>query len=431
MGDPPGPVSRNPLACSNPLAPIYVCVFLFSAGEAMLHVLVPPYLAIELGVGPGVVGAVLGVFAVAALVARLPVGAIYTSRRARKLLLLGGGLSALAFAVVPLVRGVYWFGALMAVDGLGWSIATTAQLAALAAARPPGLSTAWAMGWYSGFIGLGHTVAGATAGFLADTFGFTPSFFALAAVVAVATFVIVAALGRLDPSGAGNATAAKRPRVRLRETLGHVAEMPAVVWAGVLIMIYINLVNGVFNSFHPLLVLPAGLSLTQIGVLNTCRAWGSSTVRLGSGLVFSRTDGRWMTTPLLLLGAASLFLLPAVRSSFPLQVPLFLAVGVSRGLLRVTGSAEAFDGVGEDERKHGMTAALLHAGLDFGKLIGPLTGGVLGEAFGLAAMFRLIPVLLLAAYLPLDLAARRSIAARRANSSEGRPSATKNPSEAN
>jgi hypothetical protein len=414
MTDPDGSgprVSRNPLSRSNPLAPIYVCVFLFSAGEAMLHVLVPPYLAVELEAGPAVIGTVLALFALAALAARIPTGAVYTASRARMLLAVGGGISAAAFAVVPLVQGVVPFGALMAIDGFGWSVATTAQMAALIAARPPGVSTAWAMGWYSGFNGLGHAVAGATAGFMADTIGFTPSFLILAAVPAVAAAVMVAALRRAEvgmlPQGE------RHTPVRLREAWRHLAGMPAIVWAGVLIMVYINFVSGIMNSFHPLLALGAGLSLTQIGVLQTCRASGSSTVRLGSGVIFSRTDGKWLTLPLLLAGAAALFFLPAVRGSFLLQIPLFIAAGVSRGLLRVTGSAEAFDGVGdEDDRRHGMTAALLHGGLDLGKLIAPLVGGFLAEAFGLATMFRVVPLVLLAVYLPLDLAARRSMRRR-------------------
>ena len=88
-----------------------------------------------------------------------------------------------------------------------------------------------------------------------------------------------------------------------------------------------------------------------------------------------------------------------------------LAMGVSRGLLRVTGSTEAFDGV-DDERSQGMVAALLFAGLDLGKLIGPLAAGFTAEAFGLAAMFRILPVTLLALYLPLELMARRGLAGR-------------------
>lgn len=408
--------SRNPFSRKNPLAPVYVCVFLFSAGEHMLHVLVPPYLGLELGASPGVVGAVLATFAVTSLVARFPTGAVYTVARARTLLVVGGLLSAGAFALVPIADGPLQVGALLGIDGFGWAMATTSQLALLVAARPDGLGTASAMGWYAGFNGLGNAVAGVIGGFLADRFGFTPSFFVLAALPAVATAVMVLAmpwerLRRPETS--------ERTQTHLHQSWGHLKSMSAVVWAGVMVMIYINLISAVANGFHPLLALGAGLSLTQIGFLASCRSWGSSTVRLGSGVIFARTDGKWLTTPLLLLMAASLFFIPSVASSFLLQIPLFVAMGISRGLLRVTGSTEAFEGA-DDERRHGMVAALLFAGLDLGKLIGPLVAGFTAEVFGLATMFRIVPVMLLVLYLPIDIVARRSVAA-------GRPSGRARP----
>lgn len=86
-------------------------------------------------------------------------------------------------------------------------------------------------------------------------------------------------------------------------------------------------------------------------------------------------------------------------------MPLFLAGGVSRGLLRVTGTAEAFDAVGDSE--HGMTSAVLHAGLDLGKLSAPAVGGAVAEVVGLGAMFVLLPAALLFCYAWLRLVARR------------------------
>lgn len=410
MADPVQRSSRNPLSRSNPLAPAYLCVFLFSAGEHMVHVLIPPYLDIELDATPAIVGAVLAVFAVASLVARFPTGAVYTVARARRLLVVGGVLSAGAFAVLPFVGGPLAVAGLMAIDGFGWAMATTSQLAVLVAARPEGLSTASAMGWYSGFNGLGNFAAGVSAGFLADQLGFVPSLLILAAMPGIATAVMVLAMpwDRLRRD-AGDVAPRRRPSVR--GLVGHLRRLSAVAWAGAMVMVYINFVSAIANGFQPLLGLAAGLSLTEIGILASCRSWGSSTVRLGSGFIFARTDGKWLTTPLTLLSAASLFLIPSVASSFLLQIPLFLAMGVSRGLLRVTGSTEAFDAA-DDERSQGMVAALLFAGLDLDKLLGPLSAGFTAEAFGLATMFRIVPVVLLLVYLPLEFVARRSLARR-------------------
>jgi predicted MFS family arabinose efflux permease len=118
------------------LAPVYLSVFLFVAGNSALSVLVPVYLSQEAHLGVATIGAVVGVFGFASLAARLPVGLAYSVSRAFSFLLAGGALSAAAFALAPFVRDPVAFGALMAVNGLGWSIATTAQLALLVA-RPP------------------------------------------------------------------------------------------------------------------------------------------------------------------------------------------------------------------------------------------------------------------------------------------------------
>jgi predicted MFS family arabinose efflux permease len=409
MAESPRGASRNPLSRSNPLAPAYLCVFLFSAGEHMVHVLIPPYLDLELDATPGVVGAVLAVFAVTSLIARFPTGAIFTVDRARGMLVIGGALSAAAFALIPVVGGPMGVGILMGIDGFGWSLATTSQLAVLVAARPEGISVASAMGWYAGFNGLGNFAAGVSAGLLADRLGFIPSLLILAAMPAIATAVMALAMpwSRLRRAHVNAGTG----RASLRGMWGHLRTLSVVAWAGAMVMVYINFVSAIANGFQPLLGLAAGLSLTEIGILASCRSWGSSTVRLGSGFIFARTDGRWLTTPLTLLSAASLFLIPSVASSFALQVPLFLAMGVSRGLLRVTGSTEAFEAV-DDERSQGMVSALLFAGLDLGKLVGPLLAGFTAEAVGLAAMFRIMPVALLIVYLPLELLAHRSLAHR-------------------
>ncbi len=396
---------RNPLARGNPLAPLLISTFLFMGAEGALHVLVPPFLSLELGLGPAAIGALVGVFGAASLAARLPSGMAYTVARAKRLLLAGGAVSTLAFLLLPLAPNAASVGALMALDGLGWSVATTTQMALVVAAKPDGFSTASAMGWYAGFTGLGNASAGIGGGLLAELVGLRWSFVVLAGVLAVGTAVMVRAVPRSEaPVDRGRRGAGPG----LRAALGSFRAMPVVVWAAVLVMFYINLVNAIANTFHPLLALSAGLSLWQIGFLASCRGWTSSASRLTSGALFQRVSASGLTTPLVLAASIALFLIPPLRTSFALQIPLFLTMGLSRGLLRVTASVSAFEVVGEDERQHGLTSAVLHGGLDAGKIAGPVLGGLVAHAIGLAAMFQVIPVVIVAIYLALLLGARRS-----------------------
>jgi predicted MFS family arabinose efflux permease len=383
------------------LAPVYLSVFLFVAGSAMLQVLVPVYLARDAGLGPAAIGVVVGAFSIAALAARLPVGFAYSAARGRAFVLAGGALSAAAFAALPFVRSAGGLGALMAVNGLGWSIATTAQLALLVARPPAGISTAAAMGWFSGATGLGN-VAAVLGGVSADHIGLRATFFALAATPLLAALLMVRRVSGLA------AAAAKSP-APTRAPLRALARMPLAVWAGVLVMFFINGLNSITNTFHPVLALGAGLTLTQIAALSSIRSWASSSSRFGSGPLFQRFDAAGLTLPLVVVGTIATALIPSVIASFALQVPLFALAGVSRGLLRVTGSADAFDSLGEDHARHGLTSALLYGGLDLGKIVAPIVGGVVADAWGIATMLRVVPLGFLVLYLALAVPARRAV----------------------
>lgn len=424
----------NPFSRNNALAASYLCVFLYSSGEAALHVLVPPYLSDGLGYGPGLIGVLLAVFAVSSLVLRLPVGASYSASRVGPMLLAGGVLSAGAFALVPLTHSALLFGVLMAMDGIGWAMATTTQLTVLVESRPARTTIASAMGWYSGFTGLGHAVGGVSAGAIADGVGYAAGFWVLAGMPALATVVMLrslpaqlaAAHARRGPSegeqggsedaadadsegekveGDGASTRVRRGGVVA--TLRAARALPLAVFAGAMIMFFINVQSALFSTFHPVLALGAGLTLTQIGILASCRSLASSVTRMGLGVLLARSNGAWLTTPMFVLGGSTLFLLPIVRAEFWLQVVLFLAAGLSRGVLRVTGAAMAFEGVhGGAEKEQGLVAAFLHMGLDLGKVAGPPLGGAIAELVSVPAMFQVSAVVLLATYLGFRVAAR-------------------------
>jgi MFS transporter, DHA1 family, multidrug resistance protein len=397
------------------LAPVYISVFLFVAGNAALSVLIPVYLSQRVHLDVATIGALVGVFGAASLVARLPVGLAYSVERGRVFLLVGGALTAAAFAGAPFVSDPLLFGVLMALNGLGWSMATTAQLALLVA-RPPGeVSTAAAMGWFSGATGLGNMVGGVLGGVTADLIGLRPTFFLLAVTPLLGALLMTRSVGASTAIVRG-----PRQRVRVGSAWRLLLSMPVAVWAGVLVMFFINGLNAVTNTFHPVLAIGAGLSLTQIGALSSIRSWASSSSRFGSGPLFERFDPAGLTLPLVIVGTIATCLIPSVIASFLIQIPLFAFAGLSRGLLRVTGSADAFDAVGADDRRHGLVSALLYGGLDLGKIVLPVVGGAVAGVWSIATMFRVVPLALLLLYLALALPARRAIqadGARRATSS--------------
>jgi hypothetical protein len=386
------------------LAPVYLSVFFFIAGSSALSVLIPVYLSRRAGFGPAAIGAIVGVYAIASLAARLPVGMLYSASRGVPLLVVGGALSAAAFALTPLFHSALALGGLMALNGLGWSIASTAQLALLVARPPQGVSTAAAMGWFSGATGRGNAAAGILGGGCADLIGLRPTFFVLAATPLVGALLM--ARGVASSAALSDAPAPKPSEGRAWRLL---VRMPLAVWVGVLVMFFINGMNAIVNTFHPVLALAAGLSLTQIGALSSIRSWASSSSRFGSGFLFSRFAPGGLTLPLIVAGTIATCAIPSAIGSFLAQIPLFAVAGLSRGLLRVTGSADAFEAVGHDDRQHGLTAALLYGGLDVGKIVLPITGGLVASVWGIATMLRVVPLGLLVLYLALAIPARASL----------------------
>ena len=397
----PGRLTPGRRALATALAPVYISVFLFIAGSSALSILVPVYLARRAHLTSAEVGVAIGAYGVASLAARLPAGLMYSAARGTAFLLAGGILSAAAFAAVPFAHDVYSLTLLMALNGLGWSIASTAQLALLVARPPAGVSTAAAMGWFSGATGLGNAAAGLIGGALADAAGLRTTFFLLAATPLVAALAMARGIGSSTVLPAAAAPAATGRRIAL-------VRLPLAVWSGVLVMFFINAMNAITNTFHPVLALGAGLSLTQIGALSSIRSWASSSSRFGSGPLFSRFDPARLTLPLIVAGTLATCAIPSVIGSFLLQVPLFALAGLSRGLLRVTGSADAFEAApAGDDRLHGVVSALLYGGLDVGKIVGPLAGGGVAAAFGIATMLRVLPFCFLLVYLAVELPARR------------------------
>ena len=165
------------------------------------------------------------------------------------------------------------YAALMAADGFGWGVATTVLLAVVMTVTPSTMSSAVAMGWYVGFQGIALALATTVAGLLAQSFGTQTAMILLATIPVVAAILISLRLPHRDvelPAERtvtvddgqdedlsapgrfrwirGGASAAKRI----------IRGLPAAVWAAAIVAVYLNVMNGLLQSFFPLLGIAAG-----------------------------------------------------------------------------------------------------------------------------------------------------------------------------
>lgn len=403
----PGGRLWNPLDRRNPLAGVYLAIGLFELAEGALRFLVPINLDAR-GLTPAQIGLVIFAFSATSLLSRGVAGALFRPDRARFLIIAAGLSSTVAYLLTPFVSDVASFALLMAFDGFGWGIATTCLLTMLMLCTPTTIPPAVAMGWYIGFQGLAFAVATTLGGLLGQAFGIGPAMLVLATLPVLAAVLISVRLPPVVRPTDDPARALERPvdakPVSRRATAGAVIRrlglLPIAVWSAALVAVYLNVMNGLLQSFFPLLGLALGLSVAQIGTLSSVRSGVSSVARFGAGWLFARIQPGRLHLPLLTMSAATLAILPSV-GTYLVMLPIFAANGISRGLLRVTTSATAM----EETPGHqaGMAAAVMTAGLDIGKMVGPLIGGIVATAIGLEAMFRIVPFAFLAVYALLYL----------------------------
>ncbi len=70
----------------------------------------------------------------------------------------------------------------------------------------------------------------------------------------------------------------------------------------------------------------------------------------------------------------------------------WVGLGLSRGLLRVASDALVMDEAGETDGRRCAASSVYLSGLDFGRVLGPLVGGLGAHAVGLRATFLIASV---------------------------------------
>src|SRR5919201_6170110 len=324
------------------LIPLYVASAVLTLGEGSFNLLVPPYMKSQ-HVAEVMIGAAVSIYGVTSLVSRIPAGALYRTHRAWSLVAVGALISSVSFVLISQTSNAAVLAVWVALDGVGFAFATTANMAALIERRPPEMNAGVAMGWYTGSLGAGYALAGFVGGPLGDALGPGRAMLVLALVPLAAGALLSRTIHATAPAQVEEHVEEEIRSSWFRNFRG----VSALVWLAFFVTLYINLVSGVVLTFFPIYGLAIGLTLTQIGVLQGVHGTAAAAVRFLSGFVFGRV-------------------------SYQRTLPVMVAV--SGASVAMIAGLKAF------------------AVLVVGKVLGPLLGGIGGHLVGLRTTFLLASV---------------------------------------
>ncbi|HEY8691161.1 MAG TPA: MFS transporter [Chloroflexota bacterium] len=365
-----------------------------SSAHGGLSTLLPPMFREE-GKGPVVIGSLVAVSAVMALLLRLPGGLLYSRGRARGLLLGSLVISAIAAALYPLTTDDGLLTAIGALDGIGFSAATTVNMAAMIESIDPAENRAGAVSFYVSGMSSGYAISSFLWSVVAENFGYGSAFVGMVVVYGLATvMVLLAPRPELVPRPALAALPAAT-RWRRAQNFATVLLDPVVMFT-MLGAFFLNVFLSQFGTFLPLTLLPLGITLGQVGGLRSAWSLTNALGRPFGGAVLSVLDHRRTQTGSLIVQAAMLALF-----AFPLPFVAYLLVTIvaaSGRAICYVANAVALSEVDPARVGRGVASGVMNAAGDLGNIVGPVTGGLIASAAGYQHFWLISPPLYLAIY---------------------------------
>jgi MFS family permease len=355
---------------------------LSTIGDGSIQVLLAPLLESQ-GLSRGTIGPVVSAYSVAALSFRFVGGSWFRGPKAYRLIPIGSLLSACSFFLLPTSTSPLVLASIIALNGAGFALVSTGGLVAVMEARS-GDSAGSIMSWYTGFIGAGYAVAGFTGGVIGDWLGLEAGIRVLALVPMLTALIMVVALRRV-PTPPMTVIHDEAPSVRW---VGRFKNLGPIVWLAFFVGVHINLLNGVLVTFFPLFGLTIGLSLTGVGVLTGIHSAAASLIRFAAPLVFRVITPRRSLPWFVVLGGVAVATL-TISPRFWVLAAAWCVIGLSRGVLRVSSAALLMESSGDGRSERGPSSGIYMAGLDVGRIIGPLVGGLGVQSLGFTSTFTL------------------------------------------
>lgn len=357
------------------LLPIYVPTLINSTSLQALLVLIPLYV-LESGRGAPFAAFLIGLRGVGMIMLDLPVG-ILLARLGDKPVLLGGLVIMTVSTLLFALSHNSWVMSIAAIlSGMGftaWMIGRQSYISDCTVVGERGRAIAM----MAGSMRLGGLVGPAVGAIVAQVFGFTVAFIALALCVGLATVLVSISTQNVRPERrSGDPHLARilnilRSQGRTLATGGIASSGLQLMRSGRILLIPL------FGHF-------LGLNIAAIGLIISLSALVDAALFYPVGVVMDRYGRKWTGVPCLILFSLSLVLLPMAQGFYSLLVVALLsgfANGLGTGLLLTLGSDLAPPEVrGEFLGIWRLVGDLGHAG-------GPLLIGVLIElaTLGIAA----------------------------------------------
>ena len=332
----------------------------------------------EFGLGPQVVGAVIGIQATCALLSRFPVGS-WSDRYGSRLFAFGGAalmvVSCVAFilsmsirAAIPIGGGVPMLLVLASMlSGVALSMFSTAASTYIAYTVPIS-RRAEAVGYYGVLQGLAQGFGAGVSIVIVDGMGFG-ALYAIAGVATVAAAIL--SLGLREDSRPKSAT-----------PMGAGFRLHRGVVAPSLAQYSVIVGTGAAFSFIPLLGISRGV--TNPGLYFTAVAISSIVARLLTGRIADRRGRFAAIVPGMIVTAVGMYIVSSAASA-----EAFLLAGVAVGIGFATAQpalqALAIDLAGPAER--GTAMATFWAFTDFGVITGSFLSGQIVAVSGFGAVF--------------------------------------------
>jgi MFS family permease len=355
-----------------------------TTAKGIAEIVYSPYLA-SYGYSLSLIGFLTSLFAVLQLASRVPVGVAYRAELAKRQYALAQIAFGVATGGFALANGAALaVVALSVVSGFAFGAIGTLGLA-MAIDVSGGRRAGASMAWYTMAISTGYALGSLVGGSLAVTVGLAATL-GVAGLLALAATVGVVALPSLD-----RAPVTFDRGDGLGGLVRAAAQVDSRVWLAFVIVLYLNILQDSIDTFFPVFAPTIGISLAVVGVLRALKSGAGVFIRFTVAFLLDAIDYRRAT--LVAVVAAALATASIPLTSVPLLLaPIFVLIGLTRGVLRATSAATIAE-LRAEGRDVGLASGVYNSGLDVGAIIGPTLGGLLAGAVGIGPMFQIIAAL--------------------------------------